>query len=257
MNSAGQSPRMSVTDRSSQDLLKPKAPELSTSSLHVWEFPLTITQSPVEYYASVLSGDERVRAARFHFERDARRFTVARATVRSILGGYAGVSNGDLRFDYSQPGKPSIAGSTTGIRFNVSHSGDLGMLAVTLGREVGVDVETAHPTVEIDKLAERYFSEQERATLRELPLEQRERAFLRCWTCKEAFLKAQGLGLGRSLDSFDVEVSPERPARLVATRPDFAEAGRWSLHEVPTQNGFASAVAWEGPIEDIEVLHCR
>jgi len=248
---------MTVTEFGSDGLLTPAVPTLSASSIRVWEFPLTITDGTLHQYASLLSGDEQLRASRFHFETDARRFTVARAKVRSILSGYTGSPGVNLRFHYSRQGKPSLADSTTDIRFNLSHAGELAMLAVTLSREVGVDVERARPNVEIEKLAQRYFSEHERSALRAISPDQREKAFLRCWTCKEAFLKAQGLGLGRCLDSFDVEANPERPARLIATRPDSAEAGRWWLHEVPTQNGFAAAVAWEGSVEALEIMHCH
>jgi len=246
-----------VAELNRDSVLRPPVPELSSTEIHIWEFPLTASDSEFAAYATLLSEDERTRASRFRFERDARRFSVARASMRSILGGYTGSAGRDLRFDYSRYGKPSLANVTSDIRFNVSHSADLAMLAVVRGREVGVDIETIRAEVETDKLAERFFSPKERESLRAIPSQERISAFFRCWTCKEAFLKAQGLGLSRSLESFDVEVNPERLARILSTRPDPEEAGRWSLFDVQTMPAFAAAAAAQGPATGLRIFRCR
>lgn len=246
-----------VSELSRDCLLQPPVPEFTSAEIHIWEFPLTTSGPELDAYATLLSEDERMRASRFRIERDARCFTVARASVRSILGGYTGVAPRDLRFDYSHYGKPSLAGVTADIRFNVSHSADLAMLAVARGREVGIDIETIRVEVETDKLAERYFSLHERESLRAIPNHDRVPAFFRCWTCKEAFLKAQGLGLSRSLESFDVEVNPERPARLLSTRPNPEEVAHWSLRDVQTVKAYAAAVAVNGPATAVMVFRCR
>lgn len=254
MKARMQGVQVAVTELSREKLLELPVPKLAASSIHVWQLPLTISNIPLTEYASLLSEDEKSRAARFHFEKDARRFTVTRAAVRSILGGYTGSRGHELGFDYSHYGKPRLLNAPTDIRFSISHSGDLAMLAVALAQDVGVDLEVIRANVEIDTLAERYFSERERATLRQLSNAQRVQAFFRCWTCKEAFLKGQGFGLSRSLESFDVEVNPVCPARLLATRPDAEEATRWSLHDLPVQKDYAAAVAREGLITQIEIF---
>jgi 4'-phosphopantetheinyl transferase len=248
--------RVEVADLSRETLLAPVPLELHPASIHVWQFPLTAPDGEFDNYAAVLSPDERARANRFHFERDQRRFTIARAVVRSILGAYVGASAGEIVFDYAHYGKPSLADNRGGIRFSVSHSGEMGMLAVARGQELGVDVELIRADVETEKLAERFFSPHERESIRALPSGERASSFFRCWTCKEAFLKAQGLGLSRSLDSFDVEVNPERPARLLSTRPDSRESTRWFLYDVPIQSSYHAAVAVEGPIKEMKILRC-
>lgn len=237
-------------------LLEPSVPKLSSSEVHIWDFPLT-TDGSVERYSKLLSPDELARAARFRFEKDARRFTVARASVRSILGAYVHCGGHDLHFEYSQQGKPSLDGINPNIHFSVSHSGELAMLALTLDGEVGIDVELIRPEVEIEKLSERFFSPAERESLRALSHNHRVAAFFRCWTCKEAFLKAQGVGLSRSLDSFDVEVNPEHPARILATRPDAEEAQRWSMQDIPADAEYAAAVSALAAISRIQILRCR
>lgn len=246
-----------IEELSSDGIWKPPVPELFSSSLHIWQFPLTAPAIGIENCIALLSEDERVRASAFHFERDSRRFTVARASVRSILGAYTKSSARDLRFHYSQYGKPALADATPDVRFSVSHSGELALLAVALGQEVGVDLEVIRQDVEIEQLAARFFSDLDSASLLTLPNELRVHAFFRCWTRKEAFLKAQGLGLSRSLNSFDVEVNPDKPARLLATRPDPQEAQRWAIHDVTAEENCAAAAAWEGLMTEMKIFRCR
>lgn len=246
-----------VTDVSADNLLQPSAPGLDSAEVHLWEFPLSASESRFANYAELLSIDERARASRFHFDRDSRRFTIARGIVRAILGAYSLSPAAELSFVSGKHGKPALANSSADLRFNVSHSGEMGMLGVALGREIGVDIEAIRPDVETDKLAERFFSARERESIRGLPDEERVPAFFRCWTCKEAFLKAQGVGLSRSLGSFDVEVDPKQPASLLATRPEASEANDWALHEAETVAGYAAAVATQGSINSVRILRCR
>jgi 4'-phosphopantetheinyl transferase len=251
--------RLHATDidylaRSENLSASPIAPPLLPKEDHLWQFPLEVSE--FEKFTDLLSEDERRRASRFHFEVDRRRFSVARASVRAILAAYTCADPRELTFTYSAQGKPSLVRRTDDIRFNVSHSGRLGLLAVTVAREIGTDIEAMRPDVETDKLAERFFSPHERENLRALPAEVRVPAFYRCWTSKEAFLKADGIGLSRSLSSFDVEVSPQRPAGLLATRPDPREKQRWFLHDIKTDAGYAAAVAVEGVSSMIKVFRC-
>lgn len=246
-----------VTDVRAESLVQPSVPRLDSDEIHVWEFPLCAAESTFANYAQLLSPEEHARASRFHFDRDSRRFTIARAVVRAVLGSYSLSPASELTFVSAQHGKPALADSATDLRFNVSHSGDMGLLGIACGREIGVDIEAIRPDVETDKLAERFFSTYERESIRNLPEEQRIPAFFRCWSCKEAFLKAQGVGLSRSLGSFDVEVNPKRPAGLLATRPAASEAKQWALHEVQTVPGYAAAIATQGTINVIRILRCR
>jgi 4'-phosphopantetheinyl transferase len=204
----------------------------------------------------LLSPDERHRASRFHFERDSQRFTLARASMRAILSAYTGTPADQLRFQLSANDKPALE-PLSDIRFNISHSADMALLGIAFRREVGVDIEAIRTNVEIENLAERFFSPHERDSIRSLPDPEKVAAFFRCWSCKEAFLKAQGVGLSRSLNSFDVEVNPARPARLIATRPDANETERWSLHTMETVQGYAAAISAEGAIAELKVVRCR
>lgn len=254
-----ESPRVavSIVEIISSGAAVQKVPALPLAAIHVWEFPLVVAESLFVEFASLLSPDERERAARFHFERDARKFTVARGSARSILSAYVKQSSRDLQFSYSHYGKPSIAGSSSGFRFSVSHSGDFALVAVARDREVGVDIEKIREDVETDKLAERFFSAAERLAIRHLVADRRVAAFFRCWTCKEAFLKAQGVGLSRPLGSFDVEVNTDRKAQLLATRPSGHEADTWTLYDIEAPRDYAAAVAVEGSVNEITILRWK
>jgi 4'-phosphopantetheinyl transferase len=152
-----------------------------------------------------------------------------------------------MRFAYGPKGKPDLApGSAVGgIRFNVAHAGGLALVAVTRGREVGVDLEQVRD-VDVEGIAERFFSAREVAALRRLPPAIRAEAFFRCWTRKEAYVKATGDGLSAGLEQFDVSLLPGDPAAMLAHRGDPSEVGRWSLRDLAPAPGYVGALAVEG-----------
>ena len=221
---------------------------LGADDVHVWRIALAQPQRKVSRLLSILSADERERAARFHFPQDRDNFIVARGALRSILAGYLGVAPAALRFQYSSYGKPSLAPEFTsqGLNFNLSHSHELALLGLTSGREIGVDVERHRADVTDEPLAERFFSAREVAVLRALPPEQQTEAFFNCWTRKEAYIKARGEGLSFPLARFDVSLAPEEPAALLRTRGEPREAARWSMLNLSPGAGYAGAVIAEG-----------
>ncbi len=199
----------------------------------------------------MLTADEQTRAARFHFPRDRRQYIVARGTLRLLLARYLGQTTGTLRFGATEYGKPFLLRADglpdTEIAFNVSHSHELALLAFARSMRVGVDVEYMRPELAEERIAERFFSPREVAVLRGLPAAQQPAAFFRCWTRKEAFVKARGEGLSLPLHSFDVSLAPDEPAALLHVATDLAEAGRWTIHTLtPTLPGYMAALAVEG-----------
>ena len=222
----------------------PKAlPALSKSEVHVWCVgPLSANY--LSHLAETLSADEREKAARFYFAKDREQFIRARGTLRAILSTYLDVTAGSLKFLYGTHGKPTLADSI--VRFNTSHSGEYILHAVTMGRELGVDLEHMRRNVEIETLAARYFSPAEKATIAALPTPEKRVAFFRCWTQKEAFLKAKGIGVSLPLDQFEVAVNPGEAAALLRTHYDPADAQRWSMLELHPAYNYAAALAVEG-----------
>src|SRR5687768_4340971 len=174
--------------------------ELVVASLDIEAEPL----------AGLLSDDERRRAERFVFERDRRRYTVARARLRQLLGERLGAAPESLRLAYGRHGKPALARrpAQRDLRFNVSHCGEVAAYAFTEGREVGVDVEEVRLLPDADEVAMRFFSQRERAAYLRLPASERPQGFFNCWTRKEAFVKAVGDGLSHPLETLDVSLAP-------------------------------------------------
>lgn len=219
---------------------------LRNRDVHLWRVRLDGDGHDTARVAEVLDEDERRRAERFRFERDRRRFVLRRAFLRTILGRYVGVDPARLRFRYTTYGKPELAGRGD-LRFNASSSQDLALYAIARGRAVGIDVERVAAGSWSLALAERFFSPGEVRALRSLDRSLQSTAFFRCWTCKEALLKATGVGLSLALDSFEVSLRPDEPAALVAARLGSLAKGQWSLAEIVPAPGYVGALARQGP----------
>lgn len=173
----------------------------------IWVHDVALDSSPAEEArrAAMLSRDERLRAERFRFARDRARFVAGRAALRQILAGHGAGSAEHLALVEGAWGKPALARRSP-LRFNVAHSGDRALVAVTREVEVGIDVERLRPVPDVDAIARRVCSAAERAALSGLPAEQRDAAFLRAWVRKEACVKALGVGLHQSLAAVEVGI---------------------------------------------------
>ncbi len=225
----------------------PTALPLNDSAVHVWRAPLDCPADRVGILFDTLAPDERAKADRFRFPIDRARFIVARGLLRAILARYLDWEPGEIAFQYNAFGKPSLRDETGGgtLQFNVSHADGIALYAFTLGRAVGVDIESIRPEMAGERIAERFFSPREVATLRALGPELQPDAFFRCWTRKEAYVKARGEGITGALDRFDVSLTPNEPAAILAVRGKDA-ARRWFLHHLAPGSGYVGAVAVEG-----------
>src|SRR5882757_670692 len=216
---------------------------LPEDEVHVWRTTLDMVPSGFETLRQILSSDERERASRFHLDADQRRGVIGRGYLRLLLGRILDLPANKLQFEYDEFGKPSlIPDQGLPLQFNVSHSGDLILIAIAIGRAVGVDVERIRTDLDPDSIAARFFSAGERKILASLAGPARYQAFFTCWTRKEAYLKARGVGLSLPLDQFDVSFLPNEVPRLLATRPDPAEAGRWRLEALDVAAGYEAAL---------------
>jgi len=223
--------------------------DLKPNQVDVWRINLDLPTATVNSLMSLLSSNESQRAERFRFEKDKLRYIVTHGCLRNILSQYLRCGPEELSFITNDHGKPSVMEHK--IEFNLSHSGDFALIAVTRESKVGVDVERLRSDMELESIARRFFSPNEFAELMALPPNQQELAFFNCWTRKEAYIKAQGLGLSLSLNSFDVALIPDEPATLRATRPDAQVAPRWTLLSLHVNGDYAAAVAIEG--QDLEI----
>ncbi len=228
----------------------PSRPVLRPDQVHLWRVSLLHPPFPSDMLWRVLNEKEQARAGRYRFERDRRRFVAARGMLRVILARYAGVSPAAIRFEYSDYGKPSLP-DRPDLAFNATDSGELMAVGVAQNRLLGVDIEQVRDDFGGLEIAERFFSSAEVATLRALPSHEQARAFFRCWTRKEAFIKAIGEGLSYPLHQFDVTLGPDEPPRLlrVAGEPDAPR--RWFLADFPLDPNYEGAIIAEMPVTDI------
>ena len=255
-----------IVTKSSDDLSRASVPwtsppaklVLAARDVHVWRVALDEPREIVDRLRQFLSLDELARADRFHFDKDRRHFIVARGYLRTLLSRYLNIFPAEIRFTYAEHGKPELAASMAWeLKFNLAHSGGLAAFAFTRVGEIGVDLEHIRPEFTGADIARRFFSAREVARLDRLPAAARPNAFFNCWTRKEAFIKAKGIGLSLALDQFDVTLAPDEPAALLRTRWDETEASRWSLQALDVGPGYVGAVAveshgwelscWEGP----------
>ena len=225
-------------------------PVLGDDEVQVWRIDLAAAQELAESFGATLTPDERERAERFRDVAHRTRFVGVRGWLRTLLAAYLGELPADLRFRYGPHGKPALASANPDdLRFNLSHSGRTALLAVSRGREVGVDLEARRG--DKMRLAERFFAADEVVRLRAMPPDAREHAFYGCWTRKEAFVKARGEGLSLPLHRFAVAVAPDEPPAILWVDGDPREGERWTVHDLPEIPGYASALVVEGTIRSL------
>jgi 4'-phosphopantetheinyl transferase len=213
---------------------------LGADEIHVWRIAAFEDDADVALCAALLSKDEQTRAARFKFDRDRRLFTAAHAALRSICALYLRTTPVSVQLADGRYGKPELASdSRADLRFNLSHSGELALIGLSAKREIGVDLEMIKD-FSFDEVAERFFTPREVAGLRSLPKHLQRQAFYKCWTSKEAFLKAKGTGLSGQLDEVDIVPLGADEIRISA------DVAGWSLAELPVGDGYVAALANEG-----------
>jgi 4'-phosphopantetheinyl transferase len=213
--------------------------------VHVWAATLNLTPAALAASSTTLCAAEIERANRFRLMRDRNRFVAGRGLLRVLLSRYLQIEPREVKFSYGTHGKPSLgkvfAGS--GLCFNLAHSHNLALLAVTTAGPVGVDVERIDPMADTRPLVARFFSARESAAFDRLPTDLKPAAFFNLWTRKEAWLKATGEGISHLLDQVEVSFAPGAPARLLSLPGDGRTAEEWDLYDLSPAPGFAAALA--------------
>jgi 4'-phosphopantetheinyl transferase len=209
-------------------------PMLGTDVIHIWGAKVPELQDRLDKLSGLLSSEEAAKADRFHRDVDRATSIVARGALRMLLGAYTELPASELRFNYSETGKPYLDQSE--ISFNVSHSGEWVVLGFGRGRQVGVDVEQLNRTTDVLAIAERYFAPEELELIRSA--EDQSAEFFNLWTRKEAYVKACGSALFRELTSF-------------AVPKDDVEKGGWFFQRLEAGSKYAAAVVTDKAVEDM------
>ncbi len=241
--------------RAEQWKIASTAPECPGRSVHIWK--LSLVKNAEEISSDILSKDEIQKAERFCFDSDRNNFVLTRTTLRNLLSRYTGVAAKELTFSYNRHGKPSLLnpGKNKALFFNVTHSKDIALFAVTRLCEIGIDIEYMRDDVKCLKLAQRFFSEQEYHGLAQLSGKALIMGFYRCWTRKEAFIKAVGSGLSFPLNSFAVNFEKDdNPKLLWVDRERFQ--GICNLFPVLHDEDYLASLACLGAPEQIDLYRC-
>lgn len=224
--------------------IPPSALVLLDQEVHIWQVSLDQLPPTVSRLSDLLSDDERAQAGRFDFEHDREHYIIARGVLRTVLGKYLGISPQQIRFEYGDHGKPVLPG-TPPLRFNLTHSNNLMLLAVTLRHDVGIDMEYLRLMPDAENIAHRFFTKAEIKALRALPESQKLEGFFIHWVCKEAYLKALGNGLAKPLDQFEILSTLRRPQGLLKVFDTPDESKRWFFQVFRPTDGYISALAIE------------
>jgi 4'-phosphopantetheinyl transferase len=204
-------------------------------TVDIWQVNLDLDEQALKELESLLSEEELARAQRYKIDKTRRRFVASRGILRRILARYTEEKPEDLKFQYNSNGKPELIQSK--VRFNLSHSGDMALYAVALDWAVGVDIEKVKENINYKELAKRYFSEEEFNSIMSRPQSQQKAEFYRCWTRKEALLKAKGSSIAQLLDK-NVDTS------------------NWSIADLDSlDSSYIAAVAVEN--KEAEIRHLK
>jgi 4'-phosphopantetheinyl transferase len=215
-------------------------------SVDVWAIWLNAPTSVSNIFRDLISSEEILRADRFVFERLKVSFEVSHGALRVLLAQYLKCSPREIMFALGPKGKPMLCGNSQ-LRFSMAHSGELAIYAISLGFEIGVDVEKLHDIRDFEQIAKRYFCQEEASQLLSIAGEKRrEEAFFRCWTRKESYIKAIGDGLSVPLDQFQVTLLPDAPARFIHIGHDTNAAAAWTLQHLEPAPGYVGALAYRG-----------
>ncbi len=219
----------------------PSIQQVNNRQCHLYRLRIQEGDSRVAECLQVLDPQEKARADRASNQVERLRLILARGMLRQLLAKYLNQTAKSIRFFYNYKGKPQVSAP---IMFNLSHAHDTILFAFAEeGALVGVDVEYAHRSHNLLRIANRYFSEEEYSYLVHLPPGEIETCFYHIWTQKEAFVKAHGQGLSYGLPSFTVNSNPEDGAGLVCVDEHVKEADEWSLKSFTPFDGMAAAVA--------------
>jgi len=230
-------------------------PRLMSDRVHVWRANLDLSGSEIEKFRSLLSEDELVRANKFRFSKHKNSFIVARGILRRLLGHYLKIEPQNLKFDYSDRGKPLLGEtkSQISLEFNISHSQQYAVFGFAYDRALGVDIEYLREMKDAVKIARRFFSDREFELIAGLDVSQQARVFFQLWTAKEAYLKAIGVGLTGSLANVEIILDRVGNASIVAIDGNNLKAQDWSMYSCVPENNYTAAIAIHTPVAQSQI----
>lgn len=223
---------------------------LTAETCDIWLCQLTQLQDRESDFFSQFSDEEKIRAERFKFAIHRSRFIASHGFVRTVLANYLKIEPDTIEYKKGEHGKPYLAETNLSdnhnLQFNLSHTEDVALLAITQGVEVGVDIECSERKTDWQGIVQRFFTESEQKVLFALPEDQQKAAFFELWTRKEAYMKVLGTGLSLAPTKFSLTVPPEKPALIKhhSTKYSALEQVEFKTIEMPESfNNYCASLA--------------
>ena len=220
---------------------------INPSTVHIWK--ISTSSEEQETYFNLLSKDEKLRANKFRFTKDRKTYVIAKGVLRVLSGYYLNQKPEQIEFEYSKFEKPKYKNHSR-LKFNVSHSGNYIIIGFVNEYDLGVDIEYIKKDFDVLDIADNFFSTSELDALHQIDEKERIRAFYRCWTRKESFIKAEGSGLSFPLDTFSVTLDTDLEASLLDTQWSKGEKDKWSLFSFIPYEGYIAAISVRGVFRD-------
>lgn len=220
-------------------------PELIGNAVHVWALDIANHKGEMDRFERLLNKYEWQRAEKFVFEKDRHAFIIRQAVLKELLEGYLDIKAEEVYFEFDEYGKPRMDAGVE-MHFNLSHSDGMVMYAFSKDQDVGVDIERMREGVEFDKIVENYFSDIERDVYFGFRRDERAKSFYTGWTRKEAYLKAIGLGLSKSLDKFSVSMVPNSSGGVIKGDED------WWVVDVDCPDEYQAAMSTFGELDRVD-----
>jgi 4'-phosphopantetheinyl transferase len=223
--------------------------KLSKNEIHVWQIDIETQLQNLKTYCSYLSNTEEDRASKFRFESHKNNYIIRTGILRLLLANYMTCQPNEIEFKLGKFGKPELENSKQ--KFNLSHSKNKSLIAISQNKEIGIDIEFIDASIEAKTIATHFFSKDEIKQLYTLNDEKLAQGFFNIWTKKEAFIKAVGTGLTYPLDAFDVSLNTLKKKALIRIKSSTKEAQKWNLFSIKTFNDYAGAIAYKGTEKQI------
>jgi 4'-phosphopantetheinyl transferase len=226
--------------------------DLAAREIRIWPVWLRAEADEADACRAVLDAEETAAFGR-RSGKVASEYLFSHAVLRFLAGGYASVAPAEVHFAFGSKGKPRIDTMPAPFHFNVSHSGGAAIFAFTRDCEIGIDIEQIRPFADMSDIARHYFCREETAQLSSLDEASQVEAFFRCWTRKEAYIKAEGEGLSLPLDGFQVTLLPGQAPCFVHIGNDTQAERAWTLHALDVIPGCAGALAYRDASRPLQV----
>ena len=225
---------------------------ISSNEVHVWRLYQEKTNSQIETLQGILSPDELARSEKFHFEKDRKKFILTRGILRKLLGSYLGKNPQQIRFNYTSFGKPFLAidSENNNLSFNLSHSGELVLYAITRNQKIGIDIEQIRDHTDVMAIAKRFFSPAEIGEMEKANEKNCTELFFRYWTRKEAFVKALGKGVSFPMERLDVSLL-NKFSPIIKSTAENNETACLNVQDLLPGDGYLAAIATEVNDADI------